>query len=190
MILGCYVKDWTYTKGIWERVAPYVSVLAPQNLSAVNPIKPIVESIGLPAVLGDQEFGNVYALPLQGHNATPGAVPDHLDRRVLYDLLADRIARDPNFVGVSFCACLFDQSHWQSSYDRGQPGFFTIDGESKSDLVKTVQSANAQMMALVRQPQDEESIAVLNHAFHETKNAYQHIMQGRKQLLQKNRVGK
>ena len=46
------------------------------------------------------------------------------------------------------------------------------------------------MMALVRQPQDEESIAVLNHAFHETKNAYQHIMQGRKQLLQKNRVGK
>ena len=27
-------------------------------------------------------FGNVYALPLQGQNATPGAVPDHVDRRV------------------------------------------------------------------------------------------------------------
>jgi len=190
MILGCYVKDWTFTKGIWERVAPYVSVLAPQNLSAVNPIKPIVETIGLPAVLGDQEFGNVYALPLQGQDATPGAVPDHVDRRVLYDLLANRIACDPDFIGVSFCACLFDQSHWKSSYDRGQPGFFTIDGESKSDLVKTVQSANALMMASVRQPRDEKSIAVLNHAFHETKNAYQRIMQGRKQLLQKNLVGK
>ena len=190
MILGCYVKDWTYTKGIWERVAPYVSMLAPQNLSAVNPIKPIIETIGLPAVLSDQEFGNVYALPLQGHNATPGAVPDHLDRRVLYDLLADRIARDSNFVGVSFCACLFDQSHWQSSYDRGQPGFFTIDGESKSDLVKTVQSANAQMIELVRQPQDEKQITALNQTFHQTKNAYEHIMQRRRQLLQKKLAGK
>ncbi|HIA67894.1 TPA: hypothetical protein EYN98_17960 [Candidatus Poribacteria bacterium] len=145
---------------------------------------------GLPTVLGDQEFGNVYALPLQGQNATPGAVPDHVDRRVLYDLLANRIACDPDFIWVSFCACLFDQSYWKSSYDRGQPRFFTIDGESKSGLVKTVQSANAQMMALIRQPQDEKSIAVLNRAFHETKNAYQHIMQGRKQLLQKKSVGK
>ena len=123
MILGCYVKDWTYTREIWERVAPFVSVLAPQNLSAVTPIKPIVQALGMPAVLGDQEFGNVYALPLQGQNATPGAVPDHVDRRVLYNLLANRIACDPDFIGVSFCACLFDQSHWKSSYDRGQPGF-------------------------------------------------------------------
>ncbi len=188
MILGCYVKDWTYTREIWERVAPFVSVLAPQNLSAVTPIKPIVQALGMPAVLGDQEFGNVYALPLQGQNATPGAVPDHVDRRVLYNLLANRIACDPDFIGVSFCACLFDQSHWKSSYDRGQPGFFSIDGESRSDLVKTVQSANALMMASVRQPRDEESIAELNQAFLETKNAYQRIMRARKQLLHKNQA--
>ncbi len=189
MILGCYVKDATYTKEIWARVAPYVSLLAPQNLSDGNPIKPVVEATGLPAVLGDQEFGNVYALPLQGHDRSPGSVPEHVDRRVLYDLSANRIGPDPDFIGVSFCACLFDQSHWTQAYDRGQPGFFSIDGEPNQDLIKTVQAANAQMMEAVRRPLDEGAIAGLHRTFHETKGAYQLIMQTRKQLLQKDREG-
>jgi len=190
MILGCYVKDITYTKGIWKRIAPYVNVLAPQDLSAANPIKPNVEATGLPAVLGDQEFGNVYPLTLQGNPRTPGSVPDHVDRRVLYDLLANRIARDPNFIGVSFCACLFDQSHWVQAYDRGQPGFFTIDGEPNRDLCETVRAANAQMMESVRRPLDEESIKVLDDDFHETRDAYRLIMQKRMHLLQKGPAGK
>ena len=125
MVLGAYVKHTTFTQGIWRRIAPYINVLGPQDISDVNPIKPSVEALGVPALLSDQEFGNVYPLALQGRMGTPGAVPDHVDRRVLYDLLAGRIARDPDFIGVSFCAVLHDQSHWQRAYDRGQPGFST-----------------------------------------------------------------
>ena len=120
----------------------FLDVLGPQDASGVNLIKPSVEATGVPALLSDQEFGNVYPLALQGRMGTPGAVPDHVDRRVLYDLLVGRIAPDPDFIGVSFCAVLHDQSHWRQAYDRGQPGFYNIDGEPNRNLVATVRSAN------------------------------------------------
>ena len=149
----------------------------------MNPVKPSVEATGLPAMLSDQEFGNVYPLALQGTAGAPGAVPDHVDRRVLYDLLAGRIARDPDFIGVSFCAVLFDQSHWRRAYDRGQPGFFNIDGEPNPSLVETVRNANRRIFDSVREPLDESSIAELHRSYNETKAAYRRIMQQRLVLL-------
>ena len=185
MVLGSYVKDTTYTRQIWERIAPYIDALGPQDLSDVNPIKPSVKVTGLPAMLSDQEFGNVYPLALQGKPGTPGAVPDHVDRGVLYDLLAGRISRDPDFIGVSFCAVLFDQSHWHRAYDRGQPGFFDIDGEPNRSLVETVRNANQQILDSVRETIDDKSIAKLHQSYIQTKAAYRRIMQERFALLKK-----
>ena len=181
MVLGSYVKHTTYTRGIWKRIAPYIDTLGPQDLSDVNPIKPSVKATGVPAILSDQEFGNVYPLTLQGKPGAPGAVPDHVDRRVLYDLLADRIARDPDFIGVSFCAVLYDQSHWRRAYDRGQPGFFNIDGEPNLSLVETVHNANQQILDSVRETLEEKSLAELHQSYmrHQTKAAYRRIMQQR-----------
>lgn len=185
MVLGSYVKHTTFTKGIWRRIAPYIDALGPQDLSDVNPIKPSVKVTGVPAMLSDQEFGNVYPLALQGKPGAPGAVPDHVDRRVLYDLLADRIACDPDFIGVSFCAVLFDQSHWRRAYDRGQPGFYNIDGEPNRSLVETVRAANRRILDSAREPRDEASIADLHRAYNETKRAYRRVMEQRLALLKK-----
>jgi hypothetical protein len=186
MILGCYVKDVTYSEAIWKRIAPYVDLLAPQDLSKVNPIKSHIEAIGLPAMLSDQEFGNVYPLSLQGTQGAWGAVPDHVDRRILYDLMSKRIAADPGLIGVSFCACLFDNSHWAQAYDRGQPGFFNVDGEPDLELCKTVKIANAQILESVKKPLDDESIEALHHDFHEIHDAYRLIMQKRRDFLPEN----
>ena len=185
MVLGSYVKHTTYTKGIWKRIAPYIDALGPQDLSDVNPIKPSVEATGVPAMLSDQEFGNVYPLALQGKTGAAGAVPDHVDRRVLYDLLAGRIARDPDFIGVSYCAVLYDQSHWRRAYDRGQPGFFNIDGEPNQSLVETVRNANQRMLDSVREPLDNTAIGELHDSYYETKAAYRRIMEQRFALLKK-----
>ena len=187
MVLGSYVKHTTYTTRIWKRVAPYVDALGPQDLSDVNPVKPGVEATGVPAILSDQEFGNVYPLALQGKVGTPGAVPDHIDRRVLYDLLARRIARDPDFIGVSYCAVLYDQSHWRRPYDRGQPGFFDIDGEPNQSLVESVREANGRILDSVRDPLDAMSIADLHRSYNEIKVAYRRIMEQRFALLRKAR---
>ena len=185
MVLGAYVKHTTFTQGIWKRIAPYIDVLGPQDVSDVNPIKPSVEALGVPALLSDQEFGNVYPLALQGRMGTPGAVPDHVDRRVLYDLLASRIARDPDFIGVSFCAVLHDQSHWQRAYDRGQPGFFNIDGEPNRSLVATVRSANQRIRDALRRPLDTASLAEIHDSYNETKAAYHRVMEQRFAFLKK-----
>ena len=136
-------------------------------------------------MLSDQEFGNVYPLALQGKSGTPGAVPDHVDRQVLYDLLAGRIARDPDFIGVSFCAVLYDQSHWRRPYDRGQPGFFNIDGQPNQSLLETARNANQRILDAVREPLDETSLAKLHRSYIETKAAYRRIMEQRFALLQK-----
>ena len=186
MILGGYVKDMTYPTRTWVRLAPYVDVLAPQDLSATNPVRAHIQATGRPALLSDQEFGNVYPLSVQCTPSTPGSVPEHVDRRVLYDLEAARIARDPGLIGVSFCACLFDQSHWNSTYDRGQPGFYTIDGDPKeTDLLKVVTRVNEEMLESVRSPLDEASIDKIDRTFHETREAYRTIMRMRMKLLQK-----
>ena len=139
----------------------------------------------MPAILSDQEFGNVYPLALQDKTGAPGAVPDHVDRRVLYNLLAGRIAGDPNFVGVSYCAVLYDQSHWRRAYARGQPGFFNIDGEPNQNIVETVRNVNQRMLDSVLEPLDDAAIRVLHDSYFETKAAYRRIMGKRFGFLKK-----
>ena len=151
----------------------------------MNPIGLRGKATGVPAVLSDQEFGNVYPLALQGSAGTPGSVPDHVDSRVLYDLVASRIALDPVFVGVSFCAVPYDRSHWLRAYDRGQPGFFDIDGEPYRDLVETVRRANRRILTSVREPLGGSTIAEMHRTYNETKAAYRRIMRERFQLLSK-----
>ncbi len=147
------------------------------------PIGPLVESTGKPALLSDQTFGNVYSLNLQGKSGAAGAVPDHVDRNLIYDLIAGRISIDPNLVGVSFCACLFDQSHWEKAYERGQPGFFTIDGVSRPHLCRTVQDSNRRILESVLQSHDEESIKKMDDKYHQIRDMDREVMSHRKEFL-------
>jgi hypothetical protein len=183
MVLGCYVKGSTYSPETWKRIRPYIDVLAPQHFSESHKIKPQVRSTGLPALLSDQVFGNVYPEALLKTDRAPGPVPDHLDRRVLYYLLSRRLAADPDFIGVSFCACLFDNSHWFKPYDRGQPGFFTIDNQPRSKTIETAKESNAFIYRSVRRPLDKTAIKTLDDDYHKTIEHYRAIAQKRGMLL-------
>lgn len=183
MVLGCYVKGVTYSAELWKRITPYIDVLAPQHFSETHKIKPVVESTGLPALLSDQVFGNVYSETLLRLGKTPGPVPDHLDRRVLYHLLSRCLAADPDFIGVSFCACLHDNSHTVAAYDRGQPGFFTIDNEPRSKTIRTAKEANAFIYQNIRHPKKEAAIKKLDEEYHEIVEHYRVIIRRRQQFL-------
>lgn len=184
MVLGCYVKGVTYSAELWKRITPYIDVLAPQHFSETHKISPVVESTGLPALLSDQVFGNVYPETLLKLGRTPGPVPDHLDRRVLYHLLSRRLAADPNFIGVSFCACLHDNSHTVAAYDRGQPGFFSIDNEPRSKTIATAKEGNAFIYQNIRHPMNETTIKKLDEEYHETNGHYRAIARQRTLFLQ------
>ncbi|MEM8952615.1 MAG: hypothetical protein AAGD22_00545 [Verrucomicrobiota bacterium] len=186
LIFGCYIKEASLNLENWKRIGPYIDVIAPQHVSQVFPIDPVVEALDKPAFISDQPFGNVYPLPLVTAKNAPGAVPDHLDRLVLYDLLANRISKDPNFIGVDFCAVLFDQSHEDKAYEIGQPGFYTKYGEPKQPLCETVIGFNEQMLSHLREPMSGEELELLDRQFHETLDRYRAVMRDRKGFLLRN----
>ncbi|OUW16235.1 MAG: hypothetical protein CBD18_07395 [Opitutales bacterium TMED158] len=186
MIFGAYVKEATLNMDMWKRVDPYVDVIAPQHVSKVFPIGKVVDALDKPALISDQPFGNVYPLHLVQKGGTPGPVPEHVDRLVLYDILANRISRDPDYIGVDFCSCLFDQSHVHKAYDRGQPGFFSIDGEPREHLCRTVQNVNAQMLHNVQKDHDPKAVEDLDMKFHETLQRYRDVVKDRQAFLKRN----
>ena len=183
LVFGSYVKEATLTTEMWERVAPYIDVIAPQHVSRVFPIDPIVEKLNKPALLSDQPLGNVYAPDLLMTKGAFGPVADHVDRLVLYDILADRMAKDPNFIGIDLCAVLFDQSHPNKAYELGQPGFFTITGEPKYHLCNTAKALNKQILEEVKGTPDSEAVKEHNHKFHEILDHHRAVINGRKELL-------
>jgi len=184
MILGSYVKQATLTTEIWHAVDPYIDVIAPQILSEVFPIKPVAKALDKPVLISDQSFGNVYPVNIQGTSNAWGAIPDHIDRLVLYDILAERISIDPDFIGVQFCACLVDQSHPDKAYERGQPGFFSIDGECRHHLCRTVHSLNDEMLDNAEASPNDQKGNVLEKKYHEIILRYRGVMRDRKALLQ------
>ncbi len=186
MIFGAYVKQATLNMDMWQRVDPYIDVIAPQHVSEIFPIGKVLSALEKPALISDQPFGNVYPLHLIEKGGTPGPVPEHVDRLVLYDILANRISQDPDYIGVDFCSCLFDQSHVNKAYDRGQPGFFSIDGEPRPHLCRTVQSLNSQMLENVQAPPNDEAAEALDAKFHETLARYRQVVQDRQAFLKKN----
>lgn len=98
----------------------------------------------------------VKAPPRQAAALDP--VPENMGRLVLYGILANRISQDPDCIGVDFCSCLFDQSHVNKAYERGPPGFFSIDRESRVHLCRTVQSLNGQILENVQAMSDSPSL--------------------------------
>lgn len=186
LIFGSYVKEASITAENWERIAPYIDVITPQHVSKAFPIAPVADALNKPVLISDQPFGNVYPLPLITAKMAPGAVPDHVDRLVLYDILANRISRDPHYIGVDFCAVLFDQSHEEKAYEIGQPGFYTVYGEPKDLLCRMVTRFNTQMVSNLSEPLNQEEVNALDRKFHDTLDRYRSVMRDRKNFLLKN----
>ena len=152
LLFGSYVKEATLTMDMWRGVNPYIDIIAPQHISTVFPVTPIVEELGKPAFLSDQPLGNVYSPALLMSKGSFGPVPDHIDRLVMMDILAEKISHDPNYIGAQFCACLVDQSHPDKAYELGQPGYFTIEGESKAHLCRATRIINEKIQKNVLHP--------------------------------------
>jgi len=185
MIFGSYVKEATLTEQMWRRVAPYIDVISPQHVSKVFPIGKMVKELDKPALISDQPFGNVYPPGLLGAKRAHGPVPDHIDWVVLYDILANRISKDPDFIGADFCACLFDQSHPDKAYELGQPGFFAIDGEPNHYLCRTVRKLNSQITENARVGHDDTAAEALDQKFHKVLQRYREVIKDRRDLLLK-----
>lgn len=183
MCFGGYVKHTTYDLDTWKVLAPYIDIATPQDFSTIVPAKDIAEVTGLPILISDQVFGNVYPDELLDKGA-PGAVPHEFDRRVLYKKFSDRISCDPIFVGISYCACIHDQTHWGSTYDYGQRGFYDIFGTEKEDLCNTARKCNHEAHTNTFKVFPESEIEAYDKSVHKTWESYRMIMNERKKVRQ------
>ena len=142
-----------------------------------------MKALDKPGLISGQPFGNVYPPHRIRKGETPSPVPDHIDGLVLYDILSDRISQDRDYIGVDFCACLFDQFPTEKAYDRGQPGFYTIDGEPQSHLIRIVQDLNARMLDNVKVSHSDSSVEALGTKFLETLQRYRQVVNERRAFL-------
>lgn len=185
LLFGNYVKENTLTREMWGRVAPYIDVLSPQHLSKTIPIEPIVRELGMPALISDKEIGNVYPYHLLTSGMAWNAIPEEIDRLVIYGIIAERISNTPEFIGVDICHVLFDQSHPEKPYELGQPGFFTIMGEEKPHLCRTTKMLNKKMLENIRQPANLDTQREMDEKYHDVLEVFKRVVNERKEMLEK-----
>ena len=125
LILGSFIKEWALDEDSWKAAAPYVDVMSPQHVNAEIDVNRIARSIDKPIIFSDEYFGFHYPKQAMGH----AAVSSHDARGEIYRANLIRHSRDPQCIGVTYCACLFDQGG-NTLLKGNQNGFYALDGEA------------------------------------------------------------
>lgn len=163
LILGSFIKEWALDEGSWKAAAPYVDVMAPQHVNEAINVNAIAKAIDKPIIFSDEYFGFHYPKLARGH----AAVKSHEARGEIYRANLMRHLKDPQCIGVTYCACLFDQGG--NTLAKGnQNGFYTLEGEPRPKLIEAVTQINHEWVAHATKPADETGLAELDSKLWET----------------------
>ncbi|YCM44285.1 hypothetical protein V2O64_23560 [Verrucomicrobiaceae bacterium 227] len=157
LILGSFIKEWALDADSWAAAAPYVDVMAPQHINRDIDVNAIARAIDKPIIFSDEYFGFHYPEKGKGH----AAVKSHDARGDIYRANLMRHFKDPQCIGVTYCACLFDQGG--NTLAKGnQNGFYSIDGEPRTKLIEMVTETNGKWIQETANPADETSLKELD----------------------------
>lgn len=149
LILGSFIKEWALDAESWRAAAPYVDVMAPQHLNREIDVNAIARSIDKPIIFSDEYFGFHYPKVAMGH----AAVRSHDARGDIYRANLMRHYKDPQCIGVTYCACLFDQGG--NTLAKGnQNGFYSLTGEPRTKLIESVVEVNERWIEEASEPAD------------------------------------
>lgn len=137
LIFGSFIKEWALSQDSWKRGAPFVDTIAPQHFDREISVNDLADATNLPIVLSDEYFGFRYPGKKNGY----AGVASHEGRTEIYQANLMRHFKDPQVVGVTYCAGMYDNGG--RSLQRGeQSGFYSIDGKPREDLIKAVTELN------------------------------------------------
>lgn len=159
IILGSFIKEWALDTESWKAAAPYVDLLAPQHVNATIDVNAFAAATGLPVVYSDEYFGFHYPEKARGH----AAVKSHDGRGEIYRANLTRHFKDPNAVGVTYCACMFDQGG-ETLKKGNQNGFYDLNGNARTGLIEAVTQINHEVYQQSTQPGTPEQVKALNDA--------------------------
>ncbi len=138
LILGSFIREWALNTESLKLAAPYVDMLGPQQVNRYIPVNKIAAEVNLPIIFSDEYFGFHY--PVKGGNMHAGLV-SHDARGEVYRANLMGHFKDAQTLGVTYCACLFDQGG-ETLKKNNQNGFYSIEGQPRTGLIGAVTKIN------------------------------------------------
>jgi hypothetical protein len=137
LIFGSFIKEWALSEDSWKQVAPFVDTIAPQHFDRDISVNDLADATKLPIILSDEYFGFHYPGKPNGY----AGVTSHQGRTEIYQANLRRHFKDPQVIGVTYCAGMYDNGG-RSLERNEQSGFYSIDGQPREDLIKAVTELN------------------------------------------------
>jgi hypothetical protein len=158
LILGSFIKEWALSIDSWKEVAPYVDMIAPQHVSEFISVNDIADATKLPIILSDEYFGFHY--PGKTGSLHVGLV-SHDARGEVYHANLMRHFKDPQVIGVTYCACMYDQGG-DTLAKNNQNGFYSLDGKPREKLIEVATQLNRSVYEHATEPASPEELKRLH----------------------------
>ncbi len=158
LILGSFIKEWALTADSLKRAAPYVDMLAPQHVNRYIPVNQVAAEVDLPIIFSDEYFGFHYP---GGTGSRHAGVKSHDGRGDIYQANLMRHLKDAQTLGVTYCACMFDQGG-ETSKKNNQNGFYSIEGKPRDGLIEAVTEINRAIYTHAPQPASPNELKKLD----------------------------
>ncbi|MFK7817754.1 MAG: hypothetical protein AB8G99_03465 [Planctomycetaceae bacterium] len=163
LILGSFIKEWALSLESWKEAAPYVDMIAPQHVNEFISVNKISEATGLPIIFSDEYFGFHYPdYKTRKGNVHAGLV-SHDARSEVYAANLLRHFKDANVLGVTYCACMFDQGG-NTLAKKNQNGFYSLEGKPREKLIDTVTRTNRSVYEHSAKPASPDELQKLHDA--------------------------
>ena len=131
--------------------------MAPQHVNREIDVNAIARAIDKPIIFSDKYFGFHYPKTAMGH----AAVKSHDARGEIFHANLMRHFKDPQCIGVTYCACMFDQGG-NTLIKGNQNGFYSLEGEPRTKLIEAVTGINGQWVQEAAKPADEATLNALD----------------------------
>ena len=164
LIFGSFVKEFALSPKTWKAAAPYIDMISPQHVNDDIDIHELAKAAGLPILISDEYFGWFYDLPnARGH----AGVCSHNARGEVYKANLMRHYKDPQVLGVSYCACLYDQATTSTKRNQ-QTGIYDINGKPRKELIKDMTEINREVYKHASKPATPEELKALDKKLFKT----------------------
>ena len=138
-------------------------MIAPQHVNEFISVNEISKATGLPIIFSDEYFGFHYPdYKTRTGNVHAGLV-SHDARAEVYAANLMRHFKDPHVMGVTYCACMFDQGG-NTLAKKNQNGFYSLDGEPRQKLIDVVTQTNQSVYEHASQPASPKELEKLHDA--------------------------
>ncbi|TWT81579.1 hypothetical protein CA13_30320 [Planctomycetes bacterium CA13] len=158
LILGSFIKEWALSIDSWKKTAPYVDMIAPQHVNEFISVNDIADATNLPIIMSDDYFGFHY--PGKTGSLHAGLVSHEARGEVYYANLM-RHFKDPQVLGVTYCACMYDQGG-NTLAKNNQNGFYSLDGKPREKLIEVVTELNGAVYKHAGDPASPEELEGLH----------------------------